>query len=165
MPRRLTRSAPLLDLHAVEILEAERGHLPDLVCLLGELFAMEHDFTPCSHHQLRGLSQLLEAREVGRVYVARYQNQIIGMASTLYTISTAVGGRVAMLEDVIVARPYRGLGVGSRLLKHVVDGLKRNGFLRVTLLTDRDNAGAMRFYERHGFTPSGMLPLRMSLYS
>jgi ribosomal protein S18 acetylase RimI-like enzyme len=34
---------------------------------------------------------------------------------------------------------------------------------RLTLLTDRDNASALRFYERNGFTRSGMAVLRQSL--
>lgn len=150
----------MLDLDAIDIIDAERKHLPDLVCLLGELFAMEQEFTPCNHRQLRGLSMLLEFPDLGRIYLARYHDQIIGMASTLYTISTAEGGRVALLEDVIVARPYRGCGVGSYLLKHVLGCLKSNGFLRVTLLTDQENEAAMRFYVRHGFVFSNMLPMR-----
>jgi ribosomal protein S18 acetylase RimI-like enzyme len=34
---------------------------------------------------------------------------------------------------------------------------------RMTLLTDGDNHGAQRFYERLGFTPSKMLVLRLPL--
>jgi ribosomal protein S18 acetylase RimI-like enzyme len=35
--------------------------------------------------------------------------------------------------------------------------------MRLTLLTDADNAPAQRFYQRHGFAPSAMIPLRLLL--
>lgn len=35
--------------------------------------------------------------------------------------------------------------------------------LRLILLTDGDNAGAQRLYERAGFARSGMLPMRLRL--
>ncbi|HYQ38837.1 MAG TPA: GNAT family N-acetyltransferase, partial [Pseudomonas sp.] len=37
------------------------------------------------------------------------------------------------------------------------------GCQRITLLTDADNAAAQRFYARHGFGPSPMIPLRRLL--
>ena len=54
-------------------------------------------------------------------------------------------------------------GVGSALVRHVLDWSDRNGFLRVTLLADSENAGAVRFYERNGFRRAGMVVLRHGL--
>lgn len=55
------------------------------------------------------------------------------------------------------------MGLGRRLVEHVLDWARGQGFLRVTLLTDGDNHNAQRFYERLGFTPSKMLVLRLPL--
>jgi ribosomal protein S18 acetylase RimI-like enzyme len=44
-----------------------------------------------------------------------------------------------------------------------MDWVRGQGFLRATLLTDRNNHGAQRFYERLGFAPSKMLALRHRL--
>jgi ribosomal protein S18 acetylase RimI-like enzyme len=41
--------------------------------------------------------------------------------------------------------------------------VRENGGRRVTLLTDRSNEAAQRFYERSGFVPSPMIPLRLAL--
>mgnify|MGYP000480491790 FL=1 len=41
-----------------------------------------------------------------------------------------------------------------------MDWARGEGFLRVTLLTDGDNHGARRFYERLGFGSSDMVVYR-----
>ena len=64
---------------------------------------------------------------------------------------------------MIVLPSHRGSGVGSRLLSAAIDYARAHGFLRITLLTDRENADACRFYVRHGFTESGMTALRLDL--
>ena len=57
----------------------------------------------------------------------------------------------------------RGTGVGSQLLGHAIALARMSGCQRITLLTDRTNAAALRFYQRHGFIPSAMVPLRLAL--
>lgn len=142
---------------------ADRSHVPDLLSLLKELFTQERDFTPNAQKQVLGLLQIIDHPETGRIFIARYSKAVVGMATVLCTISTAEGGPVILLEDVIVARPYRGQGVGDLLVRHVLAWARKNGFLRVTLLTDRDNAGALQFYERAGFARSSMVVLRLGL--
>ena len=85
------------------------------------------------------------------------------MVNLLYTVSTALGQRVALLEDMVVSTNKRGQGVGSSIIKQAVDFAKGKGCKRITLLTDDDNCGAQRFYERHGFSRSSMVAFRMPL--
>ncbi len=83
------------------------------------------------------------------------------MANLLFTVSTALGGRAAILEDLIVRREFRGQGIGTLLLSAALAYAKDNGCLRVTLLTDADNESAISFYRRHQFEVSPMIPLRL----
>jgi ribosomal protein S18 acetylase RimI-like enzyme len=46
---------------------------------------------------------------------------------------------------------YRGLGIGSKLLKSVERDLIRRGFKRISLNVARDNDAARRLYEREGY--------------
>jgi len=49
------------------------------------------------------------------------------------------------------------------LLRYATDFARERGCKRITLLTDGDNRGAQRFYGRHGFIASSMVPLRLPL--
>jgi ribosomal protein S18 acetylase RimI-like enzyme len=144
----------------VEIGPADLADLDALLQLLGELFAQEHDFAPDPEKQARGLRLILEDPTRGQLFVARMNGEVIAMASVLFTISTAEGGLVGLLEDVIVAQAHRSRGIGRRLLDHVLQGCAQRGLLRVTLLADHDNHSALGLYERVGFVRSGMSVLR-----
>jgi GNAT superfamily N-acetyltransferase len=137
--------------------------LPQLADLLAELFTLESDFQPERDKQLRGLQLILDNPALGRLFVLRVAGQIAGMANALITISTAEGGRVLLLEDVIVSRVHRGGGCGRRLVEHVLDWAHEQGMTRVTLLADRDNHAALDFYRRLGFETSHMTVLRKNL--
>jgi len=147
----------------VRLTFAHPADLPELVELLGQLFAQEADFTPDAEAQECGLRLILDAPEQGTVLVAREAGCVLGMVLLLYTISTALGARVALLEDLIVRPEARGRGIGSRLIAAAVDEARRQGCRRITLLTDADNHRAQALYARHGFGRSAMIPLRRAL--
>jgi GNAT superfamily N-acetyltransferase len=85
------------------------------------------------------------------------------MVNVLYTVSTACGGRVAIVEDMVVRPGSRNRGLGSLMIRRAIEFAGSAGCLRITLLTDRTNDSAIRFYQRHGFAPSGMIPFRLLL--
>jgi GNAT superfamily N-acetyltransferase len=150
---------------AVEIGPAGLDDLPALQKLLGELFAREHDFQPDTEKQACGLGLILDDSKRGQLFVARQGGEVIAMASILITVSTAEGGLVGLLEDVIVAKPHRSHGIGRQLLDYVLHWCRQQGLLRLTLLTDHDNHAALAFYERAGFSRSEMTVLRYWLKS
>ena len=141
--------------------QATLEDLPQLVQLLVELFHEEEDFVPNEMKQEQGLRLVLEEPQRGRILVIRNDHTIIGMANLLFTISTALGGMVVVLEDVIIHPAHRGQGYGSMLLKHIEKYCRKKGFKRVTLLTDKISAESQRFFQRHGYTFSSMIPMRL----
>ena len=140
---------------------ARREELPQLVALLGILFSQESEFAPDDAKQTRALEKILSDETVGRIYVAREGGKVVAMATLLYTISTAEGGMAALLEDVVVRPGHRGRGIGSALLRHVVAEARKQGVLRVTLLTDGQNERAQRLYSKLGFARSTMTAMRL----
>jgi GNAT superfamily N-acetyltransferase len=138
----------------IEIGDATAADIPALVALLGELFSIERDFVPDAAKQERGLRLILDNPAIGRIFVVRRDGLAVGMASLLFTVSTAEGGRAAILEDVIVGAAYRRLKVGRRLVRHVRQWAGEQGIVRLTLLADRNNDAALRFYESEGFSRS-----------
>ncbi|WP_019919551.1 GNAT family N-acetyltransferase [Methyloversatilis discipulorum] len=144
----------------MQIDTATPADIPALCGLLSALFAQEAEFTPDTTAQARGLAMIVSDPRVGSVLVARRDGEIVGMVNLLFTVSTALGERVVLLEDMVVAPSARGAGVGSALLTVAIDFARVQRCPRITLLTDRVNADAQRFYARHGFVASDMLPMR-----
>jgi GNAT superfamily N-acetyltransferase len=93
--------------------------------------------------------------------VLRRNGAIVGMINLLFTISTAEGGFVMLLEDLVIHQEFQGKGYGRRLLEHAIDFAKQKNFLRITLLTDRPENVAQEFFRHHGFVESSMIPMRL----
>jgi len=146
-----------------QIHPATLADIPRLCDLLAILFTQERDFQPNEKKQSAALREIIEHPDTGRILVLREGDSIIGMVNLLFTISTACGGKVAILEDMIVHPSRHGDGLGSKLLQAAKMLAQREGCRRITLLTDRANDSAIRFYRRHGFGMSEMIPLRLPL--
>lgn len=100
-------------------------------------------YAPSAHshsevHQWVG-STLIPTRRVTVACVAEF---IVGVLAT----SEAEG--TSWVDQLYVLPAYVGKGIGSLLLEHGLELLPRP----VRLYTFQANAGARRFYERHGFT-------------
>lgn len=164
MSERASTRPPPAPLARTRIAPARAADVPAMTRLLGLLFAQEADFTPRPARQRRALRALLARPGRARLFVARRGDDVVGMLALHLAISTAEGGWAGTLEDLIVRPDCRGAGIGGALLRHAIAMARRRGLTRLTLLTDRANRRAARFYRRFGFMPSAMRPLRLTLH-
>ena len=140
---------------------ATTSDIPTLCTLLDYLFSQEIEFKPNHETQSRGLEMILNNNNIGNIFVAKKNKTIVGMVILLYTVSTALGEQVVLLEDMVVSPNERELGIGSKLLDHAVKYATEKGCKRITLLTDKMNIRAQKFYKQHKFNCSSMIPFRM----
>jgi GNAT superfamily N-acetyltransferase len=141
---------------------ALESDIPDLVALLQDLFAIEADFQGDPLKQEQGLRLLLE-NPGGQIFVAEERGRVIGLCTLQVLISTAEGGAVGLIEDVVVASDRRGCGVGRRLLAALETWAKQRGLTRLQLLADRTNRPALDFYRRLDWQETQLIALRKHL--
>lgn len=140
---------------------ARADDIPGMCGLLAELFSIESDFSPDRQKQARGLDLLLnDSSGLSIVFVAEEDGEIVGMCSVQTLVSTAEGGPVGLLEDVIVRKQYRGKGVGKMLLSKVAGWCAGKNISRLQLLRDADNVDALKFYGANGWSETSLLCMR-----
>jgi GNAT superfamily N-acetyltransferase len=147
----------------IRIRPAQATDLNVLVSLLRQLFAIEADFTFDPVRQRRGLELMLEDRLRRMILVADAAGEVVGMATGQMLVSTAEGASSVLVEDVVVAAGLRGRGIGRSLVTALVEWARGRGSTRVTLLADRGNEAALRFYERLGWRGTRMIALHRAL--
>ena len=103
----------------------------------------------------RALDLFLAHPEIGFVWLAFAgdggERTAVGACVVCHAISTSKGTLVAKLDDVTIGADWQGRGVGSAMLDALVARLRSAGITRIDTACHRENAGAWRFYERHGF--------------
>ena len=153
-----------MNYYAFSIRRAASNDIAGMCDLLCELFSVESDFTPDREKQTRGLDLLINnTSSSSLVLVAEKDGEIIGMCSVQTLISTAEGGPVGLLEDVIVRREYRGKGIGKRLLSGVVGWCAGKDISRIQLLADADNERALMFYTDNDWAGTNLVCMRKML--
>jgi ribosomal protein S18 acetylase RimI-like enzyme len=145
----------------VKIRNADAGDLEAMKDLLGALFSLEADFAVDAERQHRGLSLMLDGCGKHRcVKVAEVEGRVVGMCTAQTLISTAEGGIVALVEDMVVHERFRGQGIGRWLMESVEAWAREHGANRLQLLADRTNASALEFYHRLGWQSTRLICLR-----
>jgi GNAT superfamily N-acetyltransferase len=147
----------------MKLMKATHLDIPELVELLNSLFEQEAEFEPNSETQSKALSKIILDPKIGIILIAKDDDKILGMVNLLFTESTALGSKVALLEDMVVLSSSRGEGIGSQLIDYAISEAKKTGCKRITLLTDIENTKAQSFYQKKGFVKSKMTPYRLLL--
>ena len=97
------------------------------------------------------------------MYVWELQNRSVCHIFIVRTPECRVAGFCACwlvfdevhINNVAIRPTYRGLGMGTALLQHVLAEARRLGARRATLEVRASNVGARRLYERLGFYVAG----------
>lgn len=142
------------------IRRAKHSDLSGMIRLLKVLFSIETDFVFDEGIQLRGLEMMLEDNTNRCILVAELNQQIVGMCTAQILVSTAEGGIVALIEDMVVEDIWRGVGIGKDLLLSIESWAIERGVRRLQLLADRNNTRALEFYEKMEWKSTQMIGLR-----
>ena len=95
----------------------------------------------------------LQNRSVCHIYVARTTACRVAAFCAFWLVVDEIH-----INNVAVLPLYRGRGMGSAVLRHVLGEARRLGATRATLEVRASNEGARRLYERLGFHVAGVRP-------
>jgi ribosomal protein S18 acetylase RimI-like enzyme len=102
----------------------------------------------------------LAVLETETVYVAEVAGDVAGF------VALAETGGAAVVDELLVAAPHEGEGVGRQLLEWAEGWAIARGARSLRITVEEDNVAARAFYRRSGFVASGesaverILPLR-----
>ncbi len=119
----------------------EAARLADLV---GQLSTSASELT-------RGALESIVAHDAMTLFVARIDEQIVGMLS-LACFPTPTGLR-AWIEDVVTDHEVRGVGAGSALVRAALTTAREAGARTVDLTSRPSREAANRLYVHLGFVP------------
>ena len=91
-------------------------------------------------------------------YVCAVENgEIIGFCSLSFKNSLWQEAMLGSVDELVVAEPFRGQGIGGALLDYVIDIASKTGCSRIELDSAFHRTEAHAFYERRGFEKRAFL--------
>ncbi len=133
-----------------DIKTATSQNLEDLLPLMRAY----HDFEEISMSDVErrnAVSPLLTDAALGRIWLVRIQEKVIGYIVITFGYSIELGGRDAYLDEFFISEPNRGLGVGSKVIARVKSELAQHKVVALHLEVAKTNEQARRFYATLGF--------------
>ncbi len=123
-----------------------------------------HGFYSLAHLPSREAwrTRLSEQIAFRTLYLIKDRNGVVVSAAQ----SSAEGGRAAMLGGVATLDVYRGLGLSTRCVGALCEGLFGSGIDVISLFYLKDNTPAERVYEKLGFEPTGewlLIPMGLGI--
>ena len=144
---------------------ATRDDLPSIVRMLAEddLGSQRERYDdPLPDSYLAAFEQI-ENDSHHELVVAELDGKLVGTLHLIFIPSLSYqGGLRAQVESVRVGSKWRGQGIGSEMMKWVIERAKRRDAHLVQLTTHRSREDAHRFYEKLGFEKSH-LGMKLSL--
>lgn len=124
------------------------GDLGYVTYLHGAIYHSEYNFgLSFETYVSEGLNEFLQQYDpkTNRVWVCEHNGKMIGFMLLINR------GEAAQLRYFILEAPYRGIGLGKKLMELYMDFLHTCGYKRSYLWTTDELPAARSLYERHGF--------------
>ncbi|XP_023235490.1 N-alpha-acetyltransferase 50 [Centruroides vittatus] len=120
------------------------------------------DVTPHNIKQLKRLNQVVfpvsyndkfykDVLEAGELAKLAYYNDIV-VGAVCCRIDTSENSRRLYIMTLGCLAPYRRLGIGTKMVEHVLNFVEKDGnFDSIFLHVQINNEGAIEFYKKFGF--------------
>ncbi len=141
-------------MNSIEIRKGIPSDIPAVMKLIRELaiFEKAEDQLETTEEQL--VQDAFGDKSLFEFFVASSQGQVIGLSLFYYRYSTWKG-KGLYLEDLIVTKPYRGQGVGKKLLLETVAYAKQEDCTGMYWQVLDWNSPAIEFYKSLGSQVDG----------
>ena len=136
---------------------SEAGKIVDFYNFVGgetSYLSFEKDEYPMNVKEQEDEIRSLEDKEASIMLLAMDKDEIAGIA-TIHS-SAKVKARHDGELGIVVAKKYQGQGIGTELIRQLIEWAKGNGVTtRISLDTRADNVKAVELYLKFGFVVEG----------
>jgi len=89
--------------------------------------------------------------------VAEIEGIIVGFVNFTTRKTILHRGLSGLIDELIIAKSYRGKGIGRQLLSSAIEKSRQLGCCEVEVSTEKTNIKAREFYRQCSFTERGVL--------
>jgi len=137
----------------VNLVPAFSSHVSDILVMMEDFYQM-FDYPFEKEKARKNLHAFIHDQGLGRLWIIRLDEEIIGYAALPFGFSFGYGGRHAVLDEFYLIELSRGKGIGKKVLEMILDEAKKMNLTRIHLEVEKDNLAAKGLYKNQGFLPS-----------
>ena len=132
----------------IKIIPFQLSHFNELIKMLQEL----SNFNPNESRLDSIYKEFISQKNIYSI-VAVLENEVVGFGS-IFFFQRVRGGKQGIIEDLIVSRNFRNLGIGSKILEELISEAKLQKCFKICL---ESNSKSEVFYFKEGFLKGGSI--------
>ena len=131
---------------------ATPAHLSQLLDLQQAFYAID-DYPFTRQKAAPVLLHFLQTPSLGIIWIIKKapEDEIIGYLALTYCYSFEFGGNMAFLDEFFLKSAFRRRGLGSQVLKYVLEQAVKLNLLVLHLEAERHNQAGKALYHKFGF--------------
>jgi len=90
------------------------------------------------------------------ILVAEIKGDVVGFVNFTTRKTILHRGLSGLIDELVIAKSYRGKGIGMQLLSSAIKKSRQLGCCEVEVSTEKTNTRAREFYRQCGFTERGV---------
>ncbi|MDA8595699.1 GNAT family N-acetyltransferase [Flavobacteriaceae bacterium] len=141
------------------IREAEVSDLPQILEILNYEIKETFNIYDSRAWDMKQIKQWFKTKKTDRfpVFVAEIDGLVLGYA-TYGSFRKWEGYKPTVEHSIYIKPQQRKQGVGQRLMKHLIDQARDQGFCNIIAGIDSQNKNSVAFHRRFNFKEVGFLP-------
>ena len=137
--------------------EAEESDLPIIEKLMTELIEVLDKTKDINIRQVVNNCKNLLKDETSYLLVAEIEGAVTGFINFTTRQTILHQDLSGLIDELVVAKEFRGKGVGNQLLLAAIRRCRQLGCREVEVSTEKTNTKAREFYKKCGFEERGLL--------
>ena len=144
-------------MEGIIIRKANESELPIIVELMKELIDSMDDVEDFDIDIVSENCRSLLGDVNSSIMIAEIDGLVVGVIKFSTRKTFLHSGLSGLIDELVVAKNYRGKGIGKQLICAVTEKCKQLGCCEVEVSTEFTNTNAMKFYKSCGFVKRGPL--------
>jgi ribosomal protein S18 acetylase RimI-like enzyme len=89
--------------------------------------------------------------------IAELNKEIVGFIDMWAFPDISHGAYLAQIQNLVVAKKFRGRGIGTKLVKEVIKFFKKKKYHELHVWTEKENYNAIKLYKQLGLKDNSIL--------
>lgn len=141
---------------------ADMAQAEPILEMMASFYAIDN--YPFDEHLSRqNLTLLIETPSLGRIWLIKMGEEIVGYIVLAFGFSFEYKGKNAFIEELFISNKHRNKGIGSSALQFVIDQARILGVKTLHLEAEKHNDVANAMYRKVGFVDNNRFLLNKSL--
>jgi ribosomal protein S18 acetylase RimI-like enzyme len=135
---------------------AGEADVPEILTMMEQFYAI-YNYPFEKEKTQKNLVEFLANPNLGRTWVIKNVNMVIGYIVLAYGYSFEHGGRDAFIDEFFLKKEFRRKGFGGLTMEFIQNEGQKLGVKVIHLEVEQHNTGGMKLYKEKGFKDNGRI--------